>query len=146
MNSLKLKPRTEKKRQTSFYDFLIDGKSLFEICEMEGADRISPLGWGMNSEYEKSLVKQFLGEEKNEGLESGRIMVFVCAECGDIGCGATTFELKETKNAIIWSDFGDENDYEEGFDLEDYKNIGPFKFEKEEYIRLFTEYLNTIGK
>jgi hypothetical protein len=144
MNSLKLKIRTEKKRNIMFYDFLIDGESLYDMCQMKEMDRIGPLGWDVNPECEKSLVKQFLGNEKNEELESGRVMVFVCAECGDIGCGATTIDIREMGNEIIWSDFGDENNYESEVNFFNYTNLGPFKFEKTEYIRTFNELLNTI--
>lgn len=83
-------------------------------------------------------------QERNEELESNRIILFVCAECGDVGCGATTFDLTENDTEIIWSNFGDENDYENSIDHSKYKNVGPFKFEKIEYKRLFNELLNTI--
>jgi len=94
MNTLTLKYRFDEKSNHSFYDFLIDGKSLFDICQMEGTGKIGSLGWGINHEYEQSLVRQFLNEEKNEALDSERIMLFVCSECGDIGCSGTTLNLK----------------------------------------------------
>ena len=116
MNTLTLKSRFDQKSNNSFYDFIIDGKSLFDICDMEGSYRIGSLGWGVNSEHQKSLVRQFLNEEKNCELDSERIMLFVCSECGDIGCSGTTFKLIETDTEIIWKEFGDENNYEEDVD------------------------------
>lgn len=59
MNTIKLKSRIEEKRQTAFYDFLIDGQSLFDICKMKGSDRIGSLGRGIDLDYNKSLIRQF---------------------------------------------------------------------------------------
>lgn len=144
MNTLQLKIRTEKTRNILFYDFLIDGKSLYELCHIEEYDRIGPLGWGVNPEYESNLIKQFLGTAKNEALESGRVMLFVCAECGDIGCGATTIDVEETEDEIIWSNFGDENNCESEVNFVNYSNLGPFRFGKTEYEKTFDEVLHAI--
>ena len=143
MNTLTLKSRFDQKSNKSFYDFMIDGRSLFDICEMEGVGRIGSLGWGVNLNYQKSLVHQFLNEETNQELDSERIMLFVCSECGDIGCGGTTFRLVETEREIIWKKFGDEDELEK-VDFSEYKHVGSFSFEKSEYKRMFQEYLNTI--
>ncbi|ANQ49384.1 hypothetical protein MY04_2010 [Flammeovirga sp. MY04] len=142
MNTLSFKTRICPRTQNSFYDFSIDGESLFDICDMEKSDRIGSLGWGLSNDYNKSLFRQFLNEEENKELKSGRIMLFVCSECGDIGCGGTTFKLIETETEIIWTEFGDEDNIELDIDFSDYKNIGPFRFEKTEYKRLFIEYMN----
>ncbi|MCH2192928.1 hypothetical protein [Kordia sp.] len=144
MNTLKFKIRTDKKRNLLFYDFLIDGKSLYDMCQMEDYDQITPFGWDVNLEEEKKMIQQFLGNKRNEELESGRVKVFVCAECGDIGCGATTIEISEKQDEIIWSNFGDENNYEKEIDFFNYTDIGPFKFEKIAYKKSFNELLQAI--
>lgn len=144
MNTLILKSRFDKKSNHSFYDFLIDGKSLFDICDMEGSGRIGNLGWGLNIDYKKSLVKQFLNEEVNNELDSERIMLFICSYCGDIGCGGTTFKLVETDTEIIWTEFGSENNYDEDVDFSEYKNVDSFRFEKIDYKRVFNVYLNSL--
>ena len=66
-------------------------------------------------------------------------MLFVCSECGDIGCGAITFRLTETDTTITWSDFG----YDDSFEATSpYKNIMPFCFNKNDYAKLFMDLLS----
>src|SRR5690606_13449530 len=96
---------------------------------------ISMLGWGMNTDYEKGILREFLKQESPE-LETGRTIIYGCSECGDIGCGAITAEIIDDGDKIIWKDFGYENDYS-GFDLEDYRNISPFVFDKKKYFAEF---------
>lgn len=64
MNEITIKSRLDSRSNNTFIDFLIDGKSLFDICNIEGSNRIGSLGWGINIEYEKKIVRQFLNEEK----------------------------------------------------------------------------------
>jgi len=130
MNTLQLKSRKENRRNILFYDYLIDGTSLYDLCKVKNDDRVGSLGWSKNFEYGINLIKQFLGLTINEELKSGRIMAFVCAECGHIGCGATTFKLTETETEVIWSDFGYENNYETEIYYSGYERIGPFRLEK----------------
>jgi hypothetical protein len=42
-----------------------------------------------------------------------RRSLFVCAECGDLGCGAVTLSVTRVGGKVVWSDFGYENTYEE---------------------------------
>ena len=46
-------------------------------------------------------------------LPNDRHSLFVCAECGDLGCGAVALSVKRTGEQVRWSDFGLENDHEE---------------------------------
>lgn len=142
MNTILIKSKFDQKDHSVFYDFSIDGTSLFDLFDMHGTNRIDSLSWRIDNAYKRSLVKQFLNEEKNSELDSERIMLFVCSECGDIGCGGTTFKLIETDTEIIWTEFGDED--WDGVDLSEYKHIGSFTFEKVEYKKVFNEYLNTL--
>jgi hypothetical protein len=53
-------------------------------------------------------------------LPDDRRSLFVCAECGDLGCGAITISVKRAVDTIVWSDFGYENNYEESVSRDDY--------------------------
>src|SRR5205814_786743 len=45
--------------------------------------------------------------------ESGRVLIYVCAECGDIGCGAYAVRVDRRGDSWTWSDFAWENGYDE---------------------------------
>ncbi|WP_448547977.1 hypothetical protein [Thalassotalea fusca] len=88
----------------------------------------------------KKFVNQLLLNETSE-LESGRVPIYVCNCCGDLGCGALTVKIEFIDGFFVWSDFGYENNYETGFHQNDYmKRTGPFKFSKENYQNTINAY------
>lgn len=84
-------------------------------------DFISVLGW-LTKEGEAKHTNQILLKEKSE-LQSGRVPIYICPECGDLGCGCISVKLVEYDDCIVWSEFGYENNYEkeivESYDLRD---------------------------
>jgi hypothetical protein len=66
-----------------------------------------------------------------------RRALFVCAECGDLGCGAITVLVKRTADRVVGDDFGYENTYEERLTSDDYADVGPFEFEFHQYESTF---------
>lgn len=68
-----------------------------------------------------------------EGLpdtKSGRVIIYTCPECKDIGCGAYSAKIQRTEKNYIWREFAYENGYEDPVPI---KDIGPFYFEKTQY-------------
>lgn len=124
-----------RKHKRKYVDFIISGTPLSEILQAKERDMISMLGWNSDINYEKSILREFLKQEPPE-LETGRTIIYGCSECGDIGCGAITSEIIADGDKIIWKNFGYENDYS-GFDLEDFRNILPFVFDKKKYFEEF---------
>ena len=124
-----------RKHERKYVDFIVSGQPLSDIFQTKESDMISMFGWTTNIEYESRTLKEFLKQEPAE-LDTGRTIIYGCSECGDIGCGAITVEIVELSNKIIWKDFGYENNYS-GFDLEDYKHIQQFEFDKQEYFAEF---------
>ncbi len=120
-----------RKHERKYVDFIVSGQSLSELLQTKDYDMISMLGWGMNTDHEKRTIKEFLMQELPE-LSTGRTIIYGCSECGDIDCGAITAEIIYDGDKIVWKDFGYETNYS-GFDLEDYKHILPFVFDKEQY-------------
>lgn len=114
-----------------FLDFFINGKSLLGLLSPE-SKLISPFGWAENKAYERETLKQFRVQKPSD-LESGRIMLYVCAECGDIGCGAVTFSIKDMGDRIQWSDFGSEGG-DEVIELIDFPAL---IFERQQYFKAF---------
>lgn len=123
------------KSERKYLDFLISGQSLEALLNTVSQDMIGTFGWSVSDAYENSMVNAFLGLEKPE-LPSGRIPFYVCPECGDIECGAITAEVEVTADSVVWKNFGFENNQDEP-NLIDYKEIGPFKFDKTEYVKCF---------
>lgn len=119
-----------------FFDFIVSGQSLRKILDIENADYISPLGWGINKEYDNYILNVFRLKEKSE-LSSGRTMLYVCPECGDIDCGAITAIIKDYDDRIIWTEFGFETEYN-GL-TEKYDPVKQIEFKRAEYFDAFSK-------
>lgn len=116
--------------ERDYLDFIVNGNSLIEI--LEPSDLIGCLGWG-RPEIEKHTIAQLLTKELPEP-ESGRVPIYICPECGDLGCGAVTARICEEAESYIWSDFAFENNYEGT--VKPYSEIGPFSFGKAAYSKV----------
>ncbi|WP_291720161.1 hypothetical protein [Bernardetia sp.] len=123
--------------QKFYFDFMIDRKPLSKILGAKEDGMIGVLSTHKHGNYEIEKISELLLEKCSE-LENGRVMLYGCAECLDIMCGAITVKVEEINTSVIWSDFAYENEYEEP-NFEPYKNIGSFEFDKETYKKLFTE-------
>ncbi len=67
-------------------------------------------------------------------LPHGRVPIYICAECGDLGCGAVTATIEQLEDHVYWRDFSYENGYEP-FNPEDvFAGVGPFTFERGAYL------------
>lgn len=104
----------------------VDLKQLTGIFTPEGSD----------SGYFVAQLAKFLGK-----LPTERILLYVCADCGDLGCGALSAQISFTENSVVWSDFAYENASEI---LENYPKIGPFEFEKAAYMNAFDELVKEV--
>lgn len=115
-------------------DFVIDGSSLHDAADLQGS--IGCLGWGP-PDFELLSIRQ-LQRKAPAPIEGNRVMLYVCPECGDLGCGAFTTRVARDGDVITWSDFAFENDYEPvNTDDDSYAKIGPFHFNSQEYWQTF---------
>ena len=114
--------------QRDYLDIIVDGQPLSEIL---GGDMVSCLGWFVPEENAKAARRLLLEEAAD--LPNNRRTLYVCPECGDIGCGAVSLVVERVEDKIIWRDFGYENNYEEVVRTEGYENVGPFVFDRAEY-------------
>ena len=111
-------------------DFVVDGQSLLD--RLGGPDLVGCLGWG-HGDLERAAVDRLLLRVSSP-LPTGRVPLYVCGECGDLGCGAITARIERVADAFVWSDFGMENDYEgEITRYPAWSHVGPFRFHKQEY-------------
>jgi hypothetical protein len=118
--------RTER----DYLDFVIDSQSLQDVLRQ--GDLIGCLGWGVPEE--ESHLAEVLLLKQPSGLTDDQAMLYVCPECGDLGCGAVTVRIQEDETTVLWSRFGYDNGYEEGFpDFQRFQTLGPFRFDKARY-------------
>lgn len=114
--------------QREYLDFVVDGVSL---SEKVGGDLASCLGWLIPDENARA-VRRLLLEEPAD-FPNDRRSLYVCPECGDLGCGAVSVVIEAAGSRIIWRDFGFENNYEDEVVSSWYAGVGPLVFNKTEY-------------
>ena len=76
-------------------------------------------------------------QEKPE-LASGRALIYVCPECGDVDCGAITANIVDYGDRIVWKNFGYETDY--GGTSETFTDVEPIEFERQRYFAAFPKF------
>jgi len=118
------------KTARTFLDFYVSDRRLLDLLGWPDADYITPLGWG-RAESQADAVAELLRKRK-PSLTTGRHQLYICPECGDIGCGAVTASVEREREFIVWRDFGFENDYEEPR-LSEFTSIAPLYFEATAY-------------
>jgi hypothetical protein len=64
---------------------------------------------------------------------AGRTALYVCAECGDLGCGAVTAIVNVEQRHVVWSGFGYQNNYEPFDDSAAFDGVDPFVFDRDQY-------------
>jgi hypothetical protein len=112
-------------------DFLVDGESLLQTLVRLGGGHSDFMGCFVKGYPEQNgkCVDKLLAHAKPD-TENGRVLLYICPECGDVGCGAYAARVTKTDEYYIWSDFAYENGYEDAQPLD---NIGPFNFERSVY-------------
>lgn len=105
-----------------YLDFEIDGARLGESLRSRGDDviAVAPADLGLDA------------------LHDGRVPLFVCPECGDLGCGAVTVIVERTADEVVWRDFGWQTDYDPEVSRESYAGLGPFRFARAQYDAVFS--------
>lgn len=114
------------KTQRDYLDFVVDGVSLSEKI---GGDLVSCLGW-LVPEQNKKAVNQLMLKAESD-LPEHRYALYVCPECGELGCGAITAVIEKVDDTIIWRDFAFENDYDG--EIQPIDEVDKFIFDRAQY-------------
>jgi hypothetical protein len=132
-----VRPGGDGRTERRYLDFVVDGISLYD--RLRAGDRVTALGcWLRDSEREH--IEQLLSG-------SGRVPLYVCAECGDLGCGAVTVQVERTPEGFVWRDFALENNYDDTMkDAAPYRTVGPFLFNKTEYWQLLNKRASALSE
>lgn len=96
--------------ESHYLDFVIDGHALTEQLPMAHG-MVTPLNRAWLSTVGEA-IEQLQGARDTSGLPPRRIAVFVCGQCGDLGCGAITAALHLEPGRASWSDFAYDNGYQ----------------------------------
>ena len=121
--------------QRDFLDFIVDGRPLSESV----GDQVSCLGWLVPEENARAARRLLLEEPAD--LPNNRRTLYVCGECGDIGCGVVSVVVERDGDKVVWRDFGYENDYEGVVHTRDFEGVGPFTFDRAAYGRAIRQAL-----
>lgn len=107
-------------------DFLINGKSLLTLLVKINGGHSDFMGCfvrGFPENTEQSLSELLV--EVSAGPAARRVGIYICPECGDIGCGRYSVVVERTVDLVVWRDFAYENGYEDPWII---KELGPFQF------------------
>lgn len=127
-------PAQEGNKNTEFFDFIIDGQSLYQ--RLKSYDLVPALGWG-SQEHQKQMQDYFLLNKMHPQLYY-RYPMFVCPWCGDEECGFISIFIERNEDYVIWKDFK----------LEPSNNsisIGPFYFKWDNYKAAILNAYSTEG-
>jgi hypothetical protein len=132
------------KSERHFLDFIVKGQSLWEALGKRH-DMVSILCAEYSADETAKAVNRLLLREK-ANLPNDRRSMFVCSECGDLGCGAITAVVEKQGETITWKSFGYENTYEDKVGLDDYRTLGPFTFNAAAYERTLLQALQRLRR
>ena len=130
------------KSERHFFDFVVDGHSLWEEVG-KPKDMVSVLCSEYAREETIKAANRLLLTE-NAVIPNDRRSLFICSECGDIGCGAVTALVIREGPSIVWKNLGYENNYEENVLFDDYRQIGPYTFDFALYERALRQAIESL--
>jgi hypothetical protein len=132
--------------ERSFLDFQIDDQQLGPLIAARAGltdlanEYVSVLVTNWPAGFPASAVMQLLGTA-GSSLPDGRTPLYVCAECGGLGCGAVTAVIERDDDAVIWHSLGRQTDYDSFVDYGPFRDLGPYRFHVTTYDAALRELL-----
>lgn len=77
--------------------FAINRRPLSELIELGGRTCV------LAGERDVAYVRQLLLRAPS-ALPSGRVPLYICSQCGDLGCGAITVRVSLVEDCYVWSE------------------------------------------
>lgn len=123
-----------------FLDFEVDGRSFYDVLRQRGMDYIGVLSIdGAAESASADAVARLLGHVPAE-LPDGRVAVFVCPECGDLGCGAITVRVDIGPGGVAWHEWGWQTDDDPVVDRSELGDLPSVRFDRVEYERTLRDW------
>ena len=136
-----------RKTPRRFLDFEVNAVPLGPAVREAGYDLISCL-WVDNATAAAESAKaarRLLGQLEADA-PGGRVVVYGCAECGHLGCGAVTVDVTISKDTVRWSEWGYQTDYEDEVqDVDDINGLRDFEFARPDHERALSAAMARIG-
>lgn len=104
----------DSQQKRTFLDFSFDLTPTYPKVLANGIDNITPLWLGGEREWCRIAIARLLGDAEPDAPQ-GRVSVYVCAECADLGCGSVTVVVERGDGTVTWRDWGYQNNYDQGF-------------------------------
>lgn len=114
-------------------DVVVDGISLHKELNRnaKGNDLVFKLDEGP-CEPNDELIDEWLLRSP-ASLPNDRRPLFGCHVCWDLWCGTYSIKVERTSSWVVWSDFAFQTPGIKSPSLHEYADLGPFKFDAEEY-------------
>ena len=134
------------KTPATYLDFTIDGDPLFSDLQPRAGGGLDFAGviqdsWPIES---VAAIERLLGEAPGD-LPDGRLSLYTCPECGDLGCGAVTARLHLEDDMVTWQHLGWQADYEDEISaLCDDEAFPDLTFTRDSYERVLREQLTRL--
>ena len=144
MTSQKKHVLTLKKVTTGFetwFDFCIDGKSLRPRLRFRDNSWAEHRGLlGRFDGKTDNIVSEELRTGRSTTLESGRVPLYVCPICADVGCGAVTTRITKSGDTVVWDDFTHETGIDDVYPPYPLNPRIKFQFDASSYEALFSDF------
>lgn len=131
------------KSERHFLDFAVNGNSLWERVGKRH-DMVTVLCREFAEETREAVHRLLLTEKAD--FPDDRRSLFICSECGELGCGAISTVIVKEGDNIIWKAFGYENTWEKGVNARDCAGVGPFTFDAASYQLLLLDAMSRLGQ
>lgn len=118
-----------------YLDYTISGQSLKNYLGMPNSSDVTPFGWFPNKEAQQRALKNLRLQSKSE-LVDNRVELYICAACGDIGCGAVTAKVIDKGDRIVWSEFASQSDPDE---ISEVIEVEDLEFERNAYFKALSQ-------
>lgn len=116
-------------------DFFVSGESLKNYLGIQSDSRVTPFGWFNNKQEQLRVLKEFRLQAKSS-LVDNRIELYICAACGDIGCGSITTKVIDRGDKIVWAEFANQNHIDEIHSLIEIESI---EFDRQNYFQALSQ-------
>ncbi len=118
-----------------FLDYNIAGISLQKYLGIDNKNIVTPFGWFLTKDEEKRVLKEFRLQSKTQ-LPQNRIELYICGQCGDIGCGSITAQIFDKGDRIVWTNFANQSNEDE---IGESFNVDAIEFERVNYFKAFSK-------
>ena len=128
---------------TAYREFIVDGVPL--LSSLPAADLVTPFGTAPR-DIQLGAIDRLLRRAPAD-FPGGRVSLYVCPECGSLGCGAVSLQVDVRDDVVVWRDFAMERDWVAGegddpVDRYGFERVGMYTFDRLEYGVVFERLAN----